>query len=141
MEQLMHGIKANTKEADAILRSVFPTLSFPCIVYDKKFTATFRGEIESPIATFFKFTFSDGYQTVFQRSHLGWIDQKTGEGSPYLKGVLLDLESMAGFQGGSWGASFPVIFKGKSFNVFIMDIEREDAGVVKAVYYNADYRF
>jgi hypothetical protein len=141
MEQLIHRMQANTREADAILRSVFTNLSFPCMVRDKKLIATFRGEVENPIATFFKFSFSDGYQTIFQRGLHGWIDQKTGGDSLYLKGIHADLESMAGFQGGHKGASFPVNLRGKSFNVFVMDTERDDAGLVKAVYYNADYRF
>lgn len=140
MEQLLHKMR-DTMGADAILRSVFPKLSFPCMVRDKRLIATFRGEVENPLATFFKFSFSDGYQTIFQRSYHEWTDQKTGADSPYLKGILSDLQSMTGFQGGHRGASFPVSFRGDSFNVFIMDTEREDAGLVKAVYYNADYRF
>ena len=141
MEGLLHKIPSDTRQADAILESVFPKLSFPCMVNNKKLVATLREEVENPLSAFFRFSFSDGYQTVFQRTRDEWVDAKTGGGSAYLSGIFQDLQSMAGFQNIRGTASFPALLNGKSCNVFIVDTQREDAGPVKAVYYNADYRF
>ena len=128
--------------ADAVIKSAFPDISFPCKVNGKKLIAKYLGEEENPIDNEFKFSFSDGHQTSFKRGeYYDWLDTTTGRGSLYLEGVYGDLPNMFGFSAGCTGSCFTVDKDGSFFNVFVFDMTNSDGDEIKTVYYKGDYRF
>ena len=127
---------------DEILRSVFPELSFPCYVNGQKLTATYLGQTDDAIVDFqFKFSFSDGYSTVFYSTEYGkWFDTNNSN-SNYLEAMKDDLSALLLCTSIENTIAFPVKYNNTNFNVFVFKNCTTKDGFPYSVYYNGEYRF
>ena len=129
--------------AEEILQSVFPKLSFPCYIKGKKLTATYLGKTEDSIVDFqFKFSFSDGYSTIFYCNEYGeWYDYNNIERrSIYLEAVKDELEALLSCIYIEKTIVFPVHYNKTNFNVFVFKDYITDDRFPYSVYFYGEYR-
>ena len=130
--------------ADEILQSVFPKLSFPCYINGKKLVATYLGKTEDSIVDFqFKFSFSDGYSTIFYCTEYGkWYDDDNIERkSIYLEAVKDELLALLSCIYIEKTMVFPVHYNKTNFNVFVFKNSITTDGFPYSFYYNGEYKF
>ena len=130
--------------ADEILQSVFPELSFPCYINGKKLVATYLGKTEDSIVDFqFKFSFSDGYSTIFYCTEYGkWYDDNNIERkSIYLEAVKDELLALLSCISIEKTMVFPVHYNKTNFNVFVFKHYITDDCYPYSVYFYGEYRF
>lgn len=133
-----------TNHADEILQSAFPELYFPCYVKGQKLTATYLGRTEDSIVDFqFKFSFSDGYSTIFYCTEYGkWYDDNNIEKkSIYLKAVKDELLALLSCIYIEKTLVFLVHYNKTNFNVFVFKDCMNDDRFSYSVYYKGEYRF
>ena len=131
-----------TNHADEILQSVFPKLSFPCYINGQKLTATYLEQTEDAVVDFqFKFSFSDGYSTIFYCNEYGWADDINNGKPIYLKAIKDDLLALVSCISIEKAMVFPVHFNKTNFNVFVFKDCITTDGFPYSVYYNGEYRF
>ena len=131
-----------TNHTDEILKSVFPKLSFPCYVNGQKLTATYLGQTEDAVVDFqFKFSFSDGYSTVFYCTEYGKWSDINNRKSIYLEALKDDLFALVSCISVEKTRVFPVHYNKTNFNVFVFKNCLNNDGFPYSVYYNGEYRF
>ncbi len=118
-----------------------PEVTFPVSCNGKRLTASVLEEIDHPVQTIFRVSFSNGFQDIFYLYDDGSVAGTTQKAAPYAKAIRFDIGHMIGLDTNRFFYHFPEKIDGLKTNVWIVEGDDENGDPIYKVYYFDFFRF
>ena len=118
-----------------------PAIQFPVYVNGKKLGASVHEELDHPVQTVLKVSFSDGFNDLFIIEDDGHVYGSGISAIPYARSLRFDLGHVVGIDPGKFYYNFSETIDGLPANVWVIEGENEAGRALFKVYYLDYFRF
>lgn len=118
-----------------------PEIVFPVTCNGKRLTASVIEEIDHPVQTVYRVSFSDGFEDTFYLDDDGSLCGTHQKAAAYAKAIRFDIGHMIGLDTNRFFYHFPEKIDGLSTNVWVIEGDDENGEPIYKVYYFDFFRF
>ena len=118
-----------------------PPIAFPVRIDGRPMKAFVHEELDNPVQTVFKVSFSDGFVDEFIIEDDGKVYGSGIASIPYARSIRFDIAHLICLNPGRFYYVFQETIDGMTANIWVLESENSDAEIIYKVYYLEYFRF